>query len=65
VKACAHANIVEDERHPDGSVDGVCLDCGERGFAIRDVPYEQFQRAEIHHLAGLKRQRRMHRRKRS
>lgn len=43
--ACAHPVIREDVRHPDGSVDGKCLDCGERGFPIRDVPWEEFRAA--------------------
>lgn len=36
----------------------------QRAQVIRDVGYEQFERAQIHHLAGLKRQRRIARGKR-
>lgn len=45
--SCAHVDIAEDVRHPDGSVDGRCTRCGARGFPIRDVPYERWQAAEL------------------
>lgn len=40
--ACSHPNIVESKRHPDGSIDGRCADCGEDGFPLRDVAYEEW-----------------------
>lgn len=39
---CAHPSIVESTRYPDGSIDGRCEACGEDGFPIRDVAYEEW-----------------------
>lgn len=42
--ACLHPEILEDVRFADGSIDGRCAACGEAGFPIRDVPYEEFKK---------------------
>jgi len=52
---CLHANIVEAVRHPDGSIDGRCRDCGADGFPIRDVSWEEWNATalEAQHRCSL------------
>lgn len=44
--SCAHERVEPSKTYEDGSIDGKCLDCGEDGFPIRDVAYEEFQKSE-------------------
>lgn len=43
---CPHLEVVESKTYLDGSIDGKCTSCGEDGFPIRDVPYEEFLKTE-------------------
>jgi len=45
-EGCRHAVVVPSRRYEDGSVDGRCEACGEEGFPIVDVGYEDFVRAD-------------------
>lgn len=53
LRGCRHAVIVEDRRDEDGSIWGRCVGCGDNGFPIRDVGYEEWMASKDRPRCGL------------